>query len=51
MDAMVLQTNAPARTVKPCGPGTPTLVPSEWMILFTTGASKPGTPGRARSKP
>ena len=49
-----------ARTVKPCGPDPPTLGSSEQSgdvspagstrrDLFATGASKPGTPGRARS--
>src|SRR5262249_28544816 len=40
------------RTVKPCGPDPPTLGSSLQMTNpQATGANKPGTPGRARSKP
>jgi hypothetical protein len=45
-------TNAPPRTAKPCGPGTPTLVSTPGAKApGRTGAIKPGTPGRARNKP
>ena len=38
------------RTVKPCGPDSPTLESSfAEMIGKATGANKPGTPGRSRS--
>ena len=38
------------RTVKPCGPDSPTLESSLAEIIGeATGANKPGTPGRSRS--
>jgi hypothetical protein len=53
MDASVRLDEARAmRTVKPCGPGLPTLrSSSQAMTLRTTVAIKARTPGRARHKP
>ena len=41
------------RTVKPCGPGTPTLVSSsrEAKLFVDEGGKKARSPGRARNKP
>jgi hypothetical protein len=36
------------RTAKSCGPGIPTLMPSERNDLLATGARKPGPPGSAK---
>ena len=62
MDALGRKTCGVMRTVKPCGPDSPTLESSFVDARFrpsgrnaeigeATGAKKPGTPGRARSKP
>src|SRR5689334_20091411 len=59
MDAKARRRCVLTRTVKPRGPDSPTLESSEWSAIrpsaetsaFATGANKPGTPGRARSKP
>ena len=43
------------RTVKPCGPDSPTLESSlsrgDFVVRQAMVAKKPGTPGRVRSKP
>jgi hypothetical protein len=50
MDALRRKTCSAMRTVKPCGPDSPTLESSiVEMIDNVTGAIKPGTPGRSRS--
>jgi hypothetical protein len=50
MDASRRKTWGTRRTVKPCGPDSPTLESSfVEMIDKAMVAKKPGTPGRARS--
>jgi hypothetical protein len=51
VDAAWRKTCGMSRTAKPCGPVPPTLGSSEWRYPFAMVAKKPGTPGRARSKP
>ena len=62
MDALGRKTCGAMRTVKPCGPDPPTLGSSFIDTRFrpygrnaeideAMVAKKPGTPGRARSKP